>query len=220
MCPEARRLKEVIAHDALPFRLLIAAQLLAMGAVRAHFGAPRSEEPAQASAPRPGEPAWLTATLAAIALLHFGAILAYLAHPPLLAWSAFEVGAPARWIGIGIGGLGAAGEIWAAVSLGTSYSPRLRVAEEHVVVTAGPYRWIRHPLYAFWLPVMTGWGVAAGNWFVLASGTVLILVLLGLRVPREESMLLAGLGHSYRRYMARTGRFLPRFRSASRADRR
>ena len=115
-----------------------------MGAVRAHFGARHSEEPAQASAPRPGEPAWLTATLAAIASLHFGAILAYLAHPPLLAWSAFEVGAPARWSGIG--GLGAAGEIWAAVSLGTSYSPRLRVAEERTVVTAGPYRWIRHPL--------------------------------------------------------------------------
>ena len=148
------------------------------------------------------------------------AILAYLAHPPLLAWSTFEVSASARWIGIGIGGLGAAGEIWAAVSLGTSYSPRLRVAQERVVVTAGPYRWIRHPLYAFWLPVMTGWGVAAGNWFVLASGTVLILVLLGFRVPREESMLLAGLGNSYRQYMVRTGRFLPRFQSTSRADRR
>jgi protein-S-isoprenylcysteine O-methyltransferase Ste14 len=219
MRPEARRLKELIAHGALPFRLLIAAQLLTMGAVRAHFGAPRSEERAQESRPLPGEPKWLTATLASITFLHFGAILAYLAHPPLLAWSAFEVSVPARWIGIGIGGLGTAGEIWAAVSLGASYSPRLRIAEERVAVTVGPYRWIRHPLYAFWLPVMTGWGVAAGNWFVLASGTVLILVLLGLRVPREESMLLAGLGHSYRQYMSRTGRFLPRFRSASRAER-
>jgi protein-S-isoprenylcysteine O-methyltransferase Ste14 len=117
---------------------------------------------------------------------------------------------PIRWVAILIGCLGTAGEIWAAVSLGASYSPLLRVAEERVVVTAGPYRWIRHPLYAFWIPVMTGWGLAARNWFILVSGTVLILVLIVVRVPREEAMMVEGFGESYRQYMSRTGRFVPR----------
>ena len=108
--------------------------------------------------------------------------------------------------------LGAAGEIWAAVALGPSYSPVLRVAEERRVVTAGPYRWVRHPLYAFWLPTMGGWGVAAGNWFILVTGAVLILVLTIVRVPREEAMRLEGFGETYRRYMTRTGRFVPRLR--------
>jgi len=192
------------------FRLIIGAQLIAMGVVRAYFGAPRAGKSAQASR---AESAWLTATLGVVALLHYGAILAYLAYPPMLRWSALEVGAPIRWIAIVISCLGAAGEIWAAISLGTSYSPTLRVAEERVVVTAGPYRWIRHPLYAFWLPLMAGWGVAARNWFILVSGTVLVLVLMIIRVPREEAMMVEGFGESYREYMKRTGRFVPRLGS-------
>jgi protein-S-isoprenylcysteine O-methyltransferase Ste14 len=107
-----------------------------------------------------------------------------------------------------------AGEIWSAVALGTSYSPLLRVADENVVVTAGPYRWIRHPLYAFWLPLMAGWGVATANWFIVASGTALLAVLVVIRVPREEAMMLQGFGESYRRYMTHTGRFIPRLRAA------
>jgi protein-S-isoprenylcysteine O-methyltransferase Ste14 len=69
-------------------------------------------------------------------------------------------------------------------------------------------------LYAFGLPMMVGWGVAAGNWFIIASGTVLILILMIVRVPQEETMMLEGFGELYRRYMTRTGRFVPRLWSA------
>jgi len=62
-------------------------------------------------------------------------------------------------------------------------------------------------MYAFWLPVMVGWGVAACNWFNIVSGTILIFVLAAVRVPREEAMMLQGFGESYRDYMIRTGRF-------------
>jgi protein-S-isoprenylcysteine O-methyltransferase Ste14 len=200
-------------HESITFRLIIIVQLVAMAVIRAYFGAPRARGAAQATAPRRAEPPWLTVTLLAIAVLHFGAILAYLASPPLVGWSAFDVAVPIRWLGILISCLGVAGEIWAAVALGGSYSPMLRVAEERVVVTAGPYRWIRHPLYAFWLPTMAGLGVAAGNGFILVSGAVLILVLMIVRVPREEAMMVEGLGEAYRQYMTRTGRLVPRCRS-------
>jgi protein-S-isoprenylcysteine O-methyltransferase Ste14 len=202
-----------MSHEGIAFRLIIVVQLLAMGVVRAYFGAPRAEQPPDAPAARRAESRWLTVTLGVIALLHFGAILAYLANPRLLRWSGFEVAVPVRWLGILISCLGVAGEIWAAVSLGASYSPLLRVAEERAVITAGPYRWIRHPLYAFWLPAMAGWGVAAGNWFILVSGAVLILILMILRAPREEAMMVEGFGEAYRLYMTRTGRFVPRLRS-------
>jgi protein-S-isoprenylcysteine O-methyltransferase Ste14 len=204
----------VIARHDIPFRLIIAGQMIAMGVVRAYFGAPRGEDSGEASAAPWTEPVWLTATLGVLALLHFGAIFAYLVNPPLLRWSAFEVATPIRWIAILTSCLGAAGEIWAAVSLGASYSPLLRVTEERVVVTVGPYRWIRHPLYAFALPLMGGWGVAAGSWFIVATATVLVMVLMIIRVPREEAMMLQGFGESYLHYMTRTGRFVPRLRPA------
>jgi protein-S-isoprenylcysteine O-methyltransferase Ste14 len=203
----------MIAHADVTFRLIVAAQLLALGAVRAHFGAPSAEASTETAPNRRAESMWLTAILGALALLLFGSVIAYLANPLLLRWSAFEVAVPIRWIGLLISCLGAIGEIWAAVSLGASYSPLLRVAGERVVVTAGPYRWIRHPLYAFGLPMMAGWGVAARSWFILSTGTVLILILMIVRVPQEEAMMLEGFGDSYRKYMTRTGRFVPRLRS-------
>jgi len=39
-------------------------------------------------------------------------------------------------------------------------------------------------------------------------------VLMIIRVPREESMMVEGFGESYRQYMKRTGRFIPRLRRA------
>jgi len=191
-------------------RIVIFVQLLAIGIVRTYFGAPSRKEPAATD--RAHEPAWLTGTLTVIAVLHFGAILAYLMNPALLRWSAFEASETIRWMGLALSCLGIAGEIWSAVALGASYSPMLRVADMHVVVTAGPYRWIRHPLYAFWLPVTVGWGAATCSWFIILSGTALILVLAVIRVPREEAMMLQGFGESYRRYMTHTGRFIPRVR--------
>jgi protein-S-isoprenylcysteine O-methyltransferase Ste14 len=106
--------------------------------------------------------------------------------------------------------------MWSAVALGTSYSPRLQVADERIVVEAGPYRWIRHPLYAFWLLVALGWGVATCSWFIIVSGIALVFVLVTIRVPREEAMMLRGFGESYRSYMSHTGRFIPRLRPAPR----
>jgi len=203
----------MISQTDIPVRIIIAAQLVAIGVVRAYFGAPRGKELAETSAGEGSEPVWLTAALAMIALLHFGAILAYLTNPSFLRWSAFEAEDLTRRIGLVLSCLGMAGEVWAAVALGASYSPTLRVADERVVVMVGPYRWIRHPLYAFWLPVTVGWGVATCNWFILFSGTVLISVLAVIRVPREEAMMLRGFGEGYRQYMRRTGRLIPRLRT-------
>lgn len=71
-----------VQHQAV-LRLIVAVELLAIGAVRTYFGA----HGAQTSRADPGsraEPRWLTMILGSIAVLHFGAILAYLAYPPLL----------------------------------------------------------------------------------------------------------------------------------------
>ena len=69
-------------------------------------------------------------------------------------------------------------------------------------------------LIAMVLAFAVGWGVAAHNWFIIATGAILILVLVIVRVPREEAMMLEGFGESYRQYMTRTGQFVPRLRSA------
>ena len=64
----------MIAQTDIPFRLITAAELLAMSVVRACYSAPRGKQPAQASSSRSAEPARLMGTLAVLTLLHFGAI--------------------------------------------------------------------------------------------------------------------------------------------------
>ncbi|MFZ0888588.1 MAG: isoprenylcysteine carboxylmethyltransferase family protein [Candidatus Binataceae bacterium] len=203
----------MIGDNDTPFRLIAAAELVAMVAVRDYYSFSRSRESIRERIRRSAEAAWLTAAMGAFAILHFGGVIVYIAMPAVLGWCTFHVAGPIRWAGIAISVAGAAGEVWAAISLGTNYSPLLRVGKSQVLVTTGPYRWIRHPLYSFGLPLMLGWGIAARNWLIIASGTVVVAVVMTIRAPREEAMMREAFGQSYSDYMSRTGRFIPRVRA-------
>ncbi|MGW8251833.1 MAG: methyltransferase family protein, partial [Anaerolineales bacterium] len=77
-------------------------------------------------------------------------------------------------------------------------------------VTYGPYRWVRHPLYTVGFMMFIGLSLLAANWFI-ALMLVLGFVPLAMRTPIEEAHLVERFGDEYRRYMRRTGRYLPRF---------
>jgi protein-S-isoprenylcysteine O-methyltransferase Ste14 len=80
--------------------------------------------------------------------------------------------------------------VWQTFRYNTFAAPQVRIQAEraHHVITNGPYRIVRHPMYAgaiLWLvgvPLMlgSGWGVAA---------VPLIVAALGWRAVREEQML-------------------------------
>jgi protein-S-isoprenylcysteine O-methyltransferase Ste14 len=78
------------------------------------------------------------------------------------------------------------------------------------LVTAGPFRRVRHPLYAAFLSLFNpALGVALDHPAYLLWA--LALHPLWHRLIRPEEILMIGLfGDEYRRYAARTGRFLPR----------
>jgi protein-S-isoprenylcysteine O-methyltransferase Ste14 len=94
--------------------------------------------------------------------------------------------------------------------LGRNWSPSLQIREGHTLVTDGVYRSMRHPMYAsMWL-----WGMAQTlllqNWIVGWAGLVVFLPMYVLRVPREEQMMVEQFGETYREYINRTGRVVPR----------
>jgi protein-S-isoprenylcysteine O-methyltransferase Ste14 len=68
---------------------------------------------------------------------------------------------------------------------------------------------MRHPLYAS----MFGWGTALSlliaNWIFVAV-SVLSIVGLIVRIPKEEQMMLEAFEEEYQAYMMRTGRFFPK----------
>jgi protein-S-isoprenylcysteine O-methyltransferase Ste14 len=99
---------------------------------------------------------------------------------------------------------GAAWSVWTVRFLGRNLSV---LAQARDVVDRGPYRWVRHPLYAGEIVSCLGLAIAASS----AAAAALWLVLCALqayRALREEQVLLRALP-GYRAYRARTPALLP-----------
>jgi protein-S-isoprenylcysteine O-methyltransferase Ste14 len=82
--------------------------------------------------------------------------------------------------------------------------------DDHELVTTGPYRWIRNPLYTAGALLLFGLGLVSASW-VLGGVAVLTIVAMRWRLTTEEAQLESRFGQKYRDYVARTGRFLPRW---------
>lgn len=134
----------------------------------------------------------------------------YLANPAWMTWS--RVGLPewARWLGVVLGVLCVLGIYWLFSSIGRGITPTSATRTEHRLVTSGPYRWVRHPLYTIGSSLFLAFGLMADSWFIALLG-ILAFIAMAIRTPKEEANLIAKFGDEYRRYMQRTGRFLPKF---------
>jgi protein-S-isoprenylcysteine O-methyltransferase Ste14 len=140
--------------------------------------------------------------------------LVYLINPHWMAWS--KIGLPewARWLGVGIGILCVIGVYWLFSSIGSGITPTSGTRKQHTLVTSGPYRWVRHPLYTVGSSLFIAFGMMADNWFIAGLG-ILVFILMAVRTPREEANLIEKFGDEYREYMKRTGRFLPKLGGSS-----
>ena len=146
-----------------------------------------------------------------IAALPFilAAIVLYGVNPPWLSAFAIPFPAWARWIGVGLAVMSIPLLVWVHHTLGKHWSTSVQLQEGHTLVTSGPYRWVRHPIYS------SGLLFAVAIWLVTANGVVGLcwagtLILYGYRSPREEAMLAAEFGEAYRGSAGRTGAVLPR----------
>ncbi len=99
---------------------------------------------------------------------------------------------------------------WVFRSLGPNVSETVLTKEHHELVTHGPYRWIRHPLYSMAVTLVLAIGLMAANWFILLFAFIALASIRMAVVPLEEKALLATFGDQYRDYMQHTGRMFPR----------
>lgn len=99
--------------------------------------------------------------------------------------------------------------LWTHLQLGKHWSGDLETRLGHRLVNAGPYRWVRHPLYSSYFGITLGMFLTTGNWLVSGFAFLYFSAVAG-RSWKEEEMLLERLGHNYVLYRSRTGRFLPK----------
>jgi len=139
-----------------------------------------------------------------------GGILAYLVNPGLMDWASFTAPLWSRWTGVGLGLSTVPAAYWVFSSIGHNISETVLTKEKHELVTHGPYRWIRHPLYTTGLVLITAIGLMAANWFILLFAFIALVGISLAVIPTEERALLDAFGVEYRDYMQGTGRIFPR----------
>ncbi len=153
---------------------------------------PRSPELiAERLGPRKGAKAWDTAIISVVGLATLGRLVV----AGLDMRYEWTIGIPAvlPWIALVVAVLGYALGVW-AMAVNAFFSQIVRIQEErgHIVVTDGPYRFVRHPgyvgviLFDLAVPVMLGslWALAFGG---------LIAVLIVIRTALEDRTLQAEL---------------------------
>jgi protein-S-isoprenylcysteine O-methyltransferase Ste14 len=145
-----------------------------------------------------------------IAALPFilAAIVLYGVNPPWLSAFAIPFPAWARWIGVGLAVMSIPLLVWVHHTLGKHWSTSVQLQEGHTLVTSGPYRWVRHPMYTVLFAFFAGVSLISALWLIvpLAVGSILMLYT---RIDKEEAMMIEQFGDAYRAYMRRTGRLLP-----------
>lgn len=97
--------------------------------------------------------------------------------------------------------------------MGTSWRIGIDPGEKLEFISTGPYRFVRHPIYALRLLLDACAIVAIPTWF-MAIVTGIDMLLLVIEACREERYMESTHGEEYTRYKARVGRFIPRLGAA------
>lgn len=105
-------------------------------------------------------------------------------------------------------------------ALGTAFrtvgSPRPDVS----LVTRGLYAIVRNPMYGAYLVLFGGAFALTGDWLLCGSSMGIIVLLIAVRLPREEHLLAERYGDAYRAYRETTPRLIPalRLRKSTRGE--
>jgi protein-S-isoprenylcysteine O-methyltransferase Ste14 len=83
--------------------------------------------------------------------------------------------------------------------LGRNWSGAISVAQDQRLVTSGPYRVLRHPIYVAMIGMFVGSAIAIGKWHALI-GVALIIAAYARKIPLEEQSLRRVFGPAYDEY--------------------
>jgi protein-S-isoprenylcysteine O-methyltransferase Ste14 len=155
-----------------------------------------------------GSAEWLGGVLFVVALVAGGAAPALQALGVVVPEPALDVPA-VRAAGIALYVLGVAGTLWAQLAMGASWRIGVDEGARTELVGAGPFRWVRNPIFSAMTVATLGLVLCVPN-AVSACALVALVAALEIQVRLvEEPYLVRVHGDGYRRYVATTGRFVP-----------
>src|SRR5438094_5814451 len=88
-------------------------------------------------------------------------------------------------------------------ALGKQWSLAARLVEGHRLVTEGPYRVVRNPIYTGMFGMLLATGLAVSHWIGLAIAIIVFAIGTMIRVRNEERLLRAAFGAEFDDYARR-----------------
>jgi protein-S-isoprenylcysteine O-methyltransferase Ste14 len=135
-------------------------------------------------------------------------LLFALSYAPVLDTSLIAGSLLSRSLGFLVEVLGLCLAIWARMTLGRNWSSSVAFKERHELITKGPYRLVRHPIYTGMLTMFLGaaiyLGVLAGFLAVLSMFASFLI-----KSRQEEKMMAKHFPREYARYKRRTKAIIP-----------
>lgn len=112
------------------------------------------------------------------------------------------------WVGLLLTFAGLLFAAWARIQLGRNWSATVTVKENHDLVTSGPYRFVRHPIYTGLLLGLAGLAVARAEW----RGVLAVALAFGAfwrKLRIEERWMREQFGAVYEDYARRVSALIP-----------
>jgi len=194
-----------VSSDESVFRATAAALMLVGLAVRIYYQ--RQFRDVQRDAPRGRQRDEIYYYLV---LGSFLLVLVYAASS-LLDVAHLEIPAALRWIGAAVGLASLLLLVASHHALGQNWSGVVQLAKKHDLVTHGPYRYIRHPMYTSLFGTAIACAFLTANAVIAIAALASVTLMYRVRVSDEEAMMLQAFGASYEEHKLKTGRLLPRW---------
>ena len=98
---------------------------------------------------------------------------------------------------------------WGILHLKAQFTRHVTVREGDRIVSSGPYRKLRHPLYTAILLVAVGMALFFQSIIFAVVGGLIVGWTLVRRMEREEAMLIEQFGEDYQEWMQKRARLIP-----------
>ncbi len=150
----------------------------------------------------------LTAIIGVIGVI---GIILYLLSPSWWTWTHLPLGEWIQWMGVIVSTIPIFYLIWVHRHLDNQWSIALEIQEDHKLITTGPYRRVRHPMYLGIFVYTIGLCLISLD--ILVSLFFVFSIWINYRrIPSEEQMMIDQFGDEYLEYMKRSGRLIPSIR--------
>jgi protein-S-isoprenylcysteine O-methyltransferase Ste14 len=126
--------------------------------------------------------------------------------------SQFEKSAPALIASMVIAPFPVVLAWWSTRHLGKQWRYVAAVTEGHELITTGPYRFIRHPIYTSMFGMLLATVFAWSWWPLGVAAVVFFIVGTEIRIRAEEALLAAHFGEQFTAWRAETPAYIPLIR--------